>query len=181
MSQNIRDLIHDYIENEVTDERLEEAAALLSEAGQAGHKIPLAIKVSFEVDKDGIACVKIGHTMTMKVPEWDMPLKLSGRQIDLFAPRVKTLTNSPGAEPEPVEDTRPPEHQTETPEKETPLPGLAVRQEEPEAPAPKTQEERLSAIDKRNQALLAKVDSGELELSPQAEKALREKAEQAGA
>lgn len=191
MSQNLRDMIHDYVESNLTDDRFDEIAEILSEAGDQKHSIPITIKVGFSTSEEG-STMKIGHSINLKAVEWDVPVKLSGRQMDLFAPRSKTrtrsITNSPGAEPAepdqtttpeiPVEDTRPEEHKTEAPEKESPLPGLSMRQEEPAPPAePKTQEERLSAIQNRNQALLAKVDSGELQLSPQAEKALREQAE----
>jgi len=189
LSQNLRDMIHDYVESNLTDDRFDEIAEILSEAGDQKHSIPITIKVGFSTSEDG-SSMKIGHSINLKAVEWDVPVKLSGRQMDLFAPRSKTrtrsITNSPGAEPAepdqattpeiPVEDTRPEEHKTETPEKEQALPGLSMRQEEP-SPEPKTQAERLNAIQGRNAALLAKVDSGELQLSPQAEKALREQAE----
>lgn len=169
MSQNIRDLIHDYIEHEITDDRLNEAAQLLSEAGDAGHKIPFTIKVTFGVDKDGAGSIRIGHSANMKVPEWDSPLKLDGRQMDLFSPRAKVRsvvpTNSPGAEPE---------AQFAVPEPEPEVPGLAIRQEPEVETVPKTQKDRLSSIKSRNAALLAKVKSGDLVLSPAAQKALEE-------
>lgn len=153
MSQNIRNLLHDYIESEVTDARIADAAALLSESA-AGHKVPLTIKVSFEVDKDGLAAVKVGHALNLKAPEWDMPLKLDGRQMDLFAPRVNSGPPVPPPEAPPAEAAQPV------------VSGGA-------APAVSAdQASRMASISKSNESLLERVRRGELKLDPAAQAAL---------
>lgn len=188
MSDSIRRYIYDYVCAHLTDRALENIRAGLMLADGA-HKIPVTLKVNFEVDKDGIAKISAGMATNLKIPAWDVPMRMEG-QLDLFH-RVDPL---PPTQPldfgdrasTPVEAVHPPQLNM-IPDEELSEPGLApgLPDDYPTGPTlplingapPGKAKQILSQINKANEEFLEKYKRGEIrddQLTPDAQAAVKE-------
>ncbi len=164
MSDKIRNHVHDFVDAHLTDDALERIRRVLMAAPEA-HKVPVNLKLVFEVDKTGLAKLTTGMTTSLSVAAWDVPIKITA-QLSLFdepTALVSTPTKSehPAIAPDPPERTIPDVDLSE--------PGFSPLADD--TPAAK----RIAAIEAKNAEILAAAEKSGARLSPAAKAALKDR------
>ena len=164
MSNKIRNHVHDFVDAHLTDDALERIRLVLMAAPEA-HKVPVTLKLVFEVDKLGLAKLTTGMTMVLSVPAWDVPIQISA-QLSLFNTPT-AIVSTPAKSEHPAIAPDPPERVI--PDADLSEPGLSPLADD--SPAAK----RVAEIEAKNAQILADAKKSGARLSPAAKAALKDR------